>query len=267
MATNATSKIDAAAEKAYAEASAKDGVIAKSAVAPAEAKPAQAKPAEVATPKAAIKAAPKKVALKKAAPKKVVKKAAKKIAASKPAAKKTPAIKPALKAVPKTAKAPAKTATNPILKFKDTIMAKANETDFAKTAKEMAADVQTRVKTAYAKTGELTSEVTEFGKGNVEALVESGKILFTGIQALGREEIATTKSVVETVTEDMKKIAAIQSPTEFMQLQGELVRRNFDAAVSFGSKRTEALVKLYNEAFAPISNRVSLAAERIKKAA
>ncbi|OGS49699.1 MAG: hypothetical protein A3J40_03795 [Erythrobacter sp. RIFCSPHIGHO2_12_FULL_63_10] len=261
MATNATSKIDAAAEKAYAEASAKDGVIAKSAVAPAkpEAKPAQVATPKVAAPKAAIKVAPKKAAPKKAAPKKAVKK----IAASKPAAKKAPAAKPA----PKTVKTPAKTTSNPLLKFKDTIMAKANETDFAKTAKEMAADVQTRVKTAYAKTGELTSEVTEFSKGNVEALVESGKILFTGIQALGREEIASTKSVVETVTEDMKKIAAVQSPTEFMQLQGELARRNFDAAVSFGSKRTEALVKLYNEAFAPISNRVSLAAERIKKAA
>lgn len=257
MATNATSKIDAAAEKAYAEAAAKDAVSAKSAavvkVEPAvvkvEAVVAKVEPVVVKVP------APKKAAPKKAAPKKAVKKIA---------AKKAPAAKPAPKAAkPATKPAP----TNPILKFKDTIMAKATETDFAKTAKEMAADVQTRVKTAYAKSGELASEVTEFSKGNVEALVESGKILIAGIQTLGREEIATTKNVVETVTEDMKKIAAVQSPTEFMQLQGELARRNFDAAVAFGSKRTEALVKLYNEAFAPISSRVSLAAERIKKAA
>lgn len=255
MATNATSKIDAAAEKAYAEASAKetavkDGGSAKSAaVAVAPVAPA-AKPTKV----AAKKVSTPKAAAKKAAPKKV-------------ASKKAPAAKPTSKASPKAAKTSAKAAVNPLIKLKDTIMAKANETDFAQTAKEMAADVQARVKTAYAKSGELASEVTEFSKGNVEALVESGKILLTGIQTLGREEIATTKSVVETVTEDMKKIAAVQSPTEFMQLQGELVRRNFDAAVAFGSKRTEALVKLYNDAFAPISSRVSLAAERIKKAA
>ena len=56
-------------------------------------------------------------------------------------------------------------------------------------------------------------------------------------------------------------------PTELFQLQGELARRNFDALVSFGSKRTEAWVKLYNDAFAPISNRVSVAAEKISKAA
>ena len=84
---------------------------------------------------------------------------------------------------------------------------------------------------------------------------------------LGREDVESGKSAIETVTEDVKKMAAVQSPTEFMQLQGELARRNFDAAVEFGSKRSEALVKLYNEAFAPLSNRVSLAAEKIKKAA
>lgn len=255
MASNATSKIDAAAEKAYAEAAAKE-TAAKDAV--------SAKSAAVAVAPVAPVAKPAKVAAKKAStPKAAAKKAVKKAVAT----KKAPSTRAAPKTSPKAAETPAKAAVNPLIKLKDTIMAKANETDFAQTAKEMAADVQARVKTAYAKSGELASEVTEFSKGNVEAVVESGKILLAGIQTLGREEIETTKNVVETVTEDLKKIAAVQSPTEFMQLQGELVRRNFDAAVAFGSKRTEALVKLYNDAFAPISSRVSLAAERIKKAA
>ena len=82
-----------------------------------------------------------------------------------------------------------------------------------------------------------------------------------------KSDVETGKTVVETVTEDAKKVAAVKSPTELFELQGELARRNFDAAVSFGSKRTEALVKLYNDAFAPISNRVSVATERFNKAA
>ena len=72
---------------------------------------------------------------------------------------------------------------------------------------------------------------------------------------------------LKTGTEDAKKMAAVKSPTELMQLQGELARRNFDAVVSFGSQRTEAWVKLYNDAFAPISNRVSVATEKMTKAA
>lgn len=257
MAEQAKAKIDAAAEKAYAEAAAKK-TVSETAVEEAIAADAPKAPVKVAAVKKAVKAPAKKTAPKKAAVKKTVTKkvAPKKVAAKKAAPKKT------VKAAAKTA-APA----NPFIQVKDKIMATAKTTDFTATAKEFLTDAQTRAKTVFAKTGELASEVTEFNKGNLEAVVESGKIFFNGVQSMGREQVEATKTVVETVTADFKKMAAVKSPTELVQLQGELVRRNFDAAVSFGSKNTEALVKLYNEAFAPISSRMSLAAEKIKKAA
>ena len=267
---NTQSKIDVAAEKAYAEAAAKTASAPKAEAAPAP-KPAPAKKAPAKKPVA--KKAP---AAAKAAAKPAAKKApAKKVAAKKAPAKKTPARKPAAKKAPavaaktKTAakKAAPKTEANPVTKLKDTIMATAEKTDITATAKEMAADVQERVKTAYSKAGEFAAEANEFNKANVEAVVESGKIFFAGAQELVKDNVETGKSVVETVTEDAKKMAAVKSPTELMQLQGELARRNFDAVVSFGSQRTEAWVKLYNDAFAPISNRVSVAAEKISKAA
>lgn len=238
-------KIDAAAEKAYAEAAAKVVEAPKAEKAPAVKKAA----------------APKKVVAKKPA--------AKKVAAKKTAAPKKPAVKTTVKpvAAKKAAKVSAAPKTNPVIKLKDTIMATAKNTDITATAKEVIADVQTRAKTAYAKTTELAGEATEFGKANVEAVVESGKIFFAGAQDIVRSDIETGKTVLETVTEDAKKVAAVKSPTELMQLQGEIARRNFDALVSFGSKRTEAWVKLYNDAFAPISNRVSVAAEKISKVA
>jgi phasin family protein len=254
--TTPVAKIDAAAEKAYAEASAKAVEAPKVEKAPAK--------AVVKAPVVTKAAAPKKPVAKKPAAKKV---AVKKPAATKVAAKKVAATKkPALvkKAAAKTATAPT---NNPIIKLKDTIMATAKNTDITATAKDMFADVQTRAKTAYAKTSELTADAGEFTKANVEAVVESGKIFFAGAQEIVKGDIETGKTVIETVTEDAKKIAAIKSPTELMQLQGEIVRRNFDALVSFGSKRTEAWVKLTNDAFAPISNRVSVAAEKLSKAA
>jgi phasin family protein len=251
--TTPVAKIDAAAEKAYAEASAKV---------------AEAPKVEKAPAKAAVKAP---VVKKAAAAKKPVAKkpGAKKVAVKKPAATKVAAknIAAPKKAAPKAAKTATAPKTNPIIKLKDTIMATAKNTDITATAKDMFADVQTRAKTAYAKTSELTADAGEFTKANVEAVVESGKIFFAGAQDIVKGDIETGKTVIETVTEDAKKIAAIKSPTELMQLQGEIVRRNFDALVSFGSKRTEAWVKLTNDAFAPISNRVSVAAEKISKAA
>ncbi|MAY18987.1 MAG: hypothetical protein CL955_00010 [Erythrobacteraceae bacterium] len=246
------SKIDAAAEKAYAEAAAKPKADAPAAAAkkatPAK-KPAPAKKAAPAAKKAPVKKAPAK----------------KTPAAKKPVAKKAPAKVAAKKAAPKAA--PKTTTTTPVSKIKDTIMATAKKTDFTAQAKEMAADVQTKVKGAYAKATEYASEAGEFNKANLEAVVESGKIFFAGAQELAKSDVETGKSMLEVVQADAKKVTSIKSPTELFELQGEIARRNFDAVVSFGSQRTEALVKLYNDAFAPISNRFSVAAEKISKAA
>ena len=255
-------KIDAAAEKAYAEAAAKPKAEAPKAAAkaPAAKAPAAKKAAPAKKPAPAKKAAPaaKKAPVKKAPAKKTA-------AAKKPVAKKAPAKVAAKKAAPKAA--PKTTTTTPVSKIKDTIMATAKRTDFTAQAKEMAADVQTKVKGAYAKATEYASEAGEFNKANLEAVVESGKIFFAGAQDLVKSDVETGKGVVEIVTADAKKAASVKSPTELFELQGEIARRNFDAVVSFGSQRTEALVKLYNDAFAPISNRFSVAAEKISKAA
>lgn len=240
-------KIDAAAEKAYAEAAAKT---------------VSAEPA----PAAKIIAAPKKARIAKKAVK-VTKPAAKTV--KKTAAKTAPVKKPVLaKKAEKPAAAP-KTST--VTKIKDTVMETVKNTDLAATAKAALADAQTRAKTAattaYAKGTEFAGEATEFTKANLEAVVESGKIFFSGAQELLKDNVETGKSVLETVTEDAKKVAAVKSPAELFQLQGEIARRNFDAVVAYGSKRTEAWVKLYNDAFTPISNRVSVAVEKMKTAA
>jgi phasin family protein len=237
-----TSKIDAAAEKVKAEAATKKAPAAKPA-------------AKAKTVKKPAAAAAKKTTAARKAP-------VKKTPAKKPVAKKAPAKKAPAKAAAKTA-----ATTNPVSKLKDTIMATAEKTDLTAQAKEFAADVQTRVKGAYGKATELASEAGDFNKANVDAVVESGKIFFAGAQDMVKSDVETGKAVIEVVTADAKKVAAIKSPTELFELQGEITRRNFDAAVSFGSKRTEAIVKLYNDAFAPISNRVSVAAEKVSKAA
>lgn len=146
-------------------------------------------------------------------------------------------------------------------------MATAKTTDFTKPFADAFADVQIKTKAAYDKSAELAAEATEFAKGNVEALVESGKIYAAGVQDLGKAYAEEAKTAYETLTADMQELAAVKSPAELFQLQGKLARRNFDAWVAYGSRNTDAALKLASEAFAPISGRISLAAETISKAA
>lgn len=196
----------------------------------------------------AAAAAPVKTATKKTSAKKAVAPKTKKAAP----AKKAPAAKPA-----------------PVSSFKDTIMTKAKTTteDFTAKVKDAVADAQDRAKAAFDKSSAYAAEYGEFAKGNIEALVESGKILASGLQGLGKDYVAEGKTAFETMTADVKELAAVKSPADFFKLQGEILRRNFDAAVASGSKNSEALVKLANDAFAPISTRVSLAVEKVKQAA
>ncbi len=249
-----SAKADAAAEKAYANAS--DAVGSKKSDEPA--KPAAAKiDAAVAEVKAAPKKAPK-AAVRKTRP-----------AASKAAAKKAPAAKKiAVRAKPAARPASPRTvASTPVSTLKDRIMATANTTDFTATVKQTAAEAQTRAKAAYDRLQAYTGEMTEFTKGNVEALVESGKILGAGVQDIARSEVEAAKGAFETLTADLKAMAAVKSPTELFKLQGEIARRNFDALVARTSKNAEVGMKLAGDAFAPLSTRMSLAAERFSKAA
>lgn len=240
-------KAEAAAEQAYAAAAATAEVkpAAEAPVAKVVAKPVapKAKPAPAKAP-----VAKKAVAAKNAA---------------KPAAKKAAPIK----TVKAAAKTPAKPA--PVTKFKDTIMAKTKTAteDFTAKVQETVAEAQERAKAAFEKGQALFGDAGEFTKGNVEALVESGKVLAAGLQTLGKDYVTEGKSAIETVQADIKELAAVKSPADFFKLQGEIMRRNFDAAVSSGSKHSEMVVKLANDAFAPISTRVSVAIEKAKQAA
>lgn len=132
---------------------------------------------------------------------------------------------------------------------------------------EIAAKIQETFKDATEKAKVAFGETGEFAKGNLEAVVASSKILATGVKSLGETYVSETKSAYETMTADIKELTAVKSPTEFFELQSKLLRKNFDAAVATGSKKSEDMLKLVNEAFQPISTRMSLAMEKIKKAA
>ncbi|MGZ3246251.1 MAG: phasin family protein [Croceibacterium sp.] len=256
------------AEQAYAAAAA-ETTPAKSEIAKAEAAPVTidqpvTNGASVVAPAAAKAAAPKpKPAARKAVAEKKTKPATKK-----PVAKTSRKIsKPRRLPAPRPKAIAASSPRFTVTELKEKIMATAKTTDFTKPIAEAISDAQSKAKAAYDKSTALAAEMTEFAKGNVEAVVESTKVYAAGVQDLGKNYVAEAKSAYETLTADIKELAAVKSPAELFQLQGKLARRNFDAMVAYSSKNTEAVTKLANEAFAPISGRISLAAEKISKAA
>jgi phasin family protein len=293
--TDTELKADAAAVKAYA-AAAETPVATKAEPAVIEPAVAEPVPAPIAVepkvaPKAAkIKAAPapKPVKLAAAPAKAEIKTPKAKPVAAKLTSVKKPAAKAPVKAPLKLAPKPAAAKIKPALKLpklpkitasipasniasniKESIMSKTTSTVEAVTTKikDAFTDAQDKAKAAFEKSSASMTEVGAFAKGNVEALVESGKLISTGAQELGKGYVEEVKAGFETLTADVKELAAAKSPTDFFKLQGEIARRSLDTAVAQSSKNAEAMMKLVNEAFAPLSSRINLAVEKINKAA
>lgn len=272
MSETSESKAEASAEKAYAAAAEAVPVAKKEpeATAAADSEPVQSGEvlsvpaiADKQKAKAAKSAAPaKRAPAKKARRTKAVRKPA--ATASKPKARKAPAkaSKPAAKTVA-AKKSGSNSTTNP----KDKTMTKTAKTKTKTDIKKVVADAQAKAKKAAAKGGEFLGEARDFSKGNVDAVVESGKIFANGVQAIGKEMAADTKSTFELVAGEFKDLAAVKSPAEFFKLQGEFARKNLDTAISLTEKNAETLGKLASESFAPISGRFSLAAAKVRKIA
>ncbi len=127
-------------------------------------------------------------------------------------------------------------------------------------------DAQTKAKDAFEKSAALFGDYADFAKGNVEAVVQSGKILAEGLQGMGSTLVAESRTAFETATADIKGMAAVKSPTDLFQLQSEMIRKSFDTAVAYGSKNTEAMIKLVSEAMSPLSSRMTLAVEKVRTA-
>ncbi|MBL9071480.1 MAG: phasin family protein [Sphingopyxis sp.] len=247
-------KMDSA-EKAFEAATLE--TAAKPVAAPAEQAPIAA-PAAVKAPAPAkiktVKAKAKPAAKKAAAPKAVAKKVAPKKATAKTIA---PATK---KAAPK----PAAVLNKGIKTMNDTVKKFADE---AKTrAEALTADFQERSKDAFAKSSKLAEEAVEFNKANVEALVEAGKIAAKGLETLGQEGVAFARKSFEDTSAALKGYTAVKTPADFFKLYAENSKKAFDAAVAQTSKTSELVVKLTNDSFAPISNRVSVITSKLKAA-
>ncbi len=108
-------------------------------------------------------------------------------------------------------------------------------------------------------------ELTEVSRANVEALVDAGKIAVEGARSIGQDVVETSREGVEQAADAVRALAEAKSASEFIQLQTEFARAQFDRFVAESSRLTETFVKVAGEAIQPIQTRATLNAERINK--
>lgn len=154
----------------------------------------------------------------------------------------------------------------------DTIDNAANAaTDTVETAADrgqaMFNETTDRAKSAVEKSTKLFADLNDFSKGNLEAVVESSKIAAKGAEDIARYTSDYARATVEKANANARQLAAVKSPTELFKLQGDFAREAMDSAMAETAKFAEGYLKLLGEIAQPISNRVAVAAEKMKLAA
>ncbi|MEH3046091.1 phasin family protein [Sphingomonas adhaesiva] len=134
-------------------------------------------------------------------------------------------------------------------------------------ARAMFAQANEQTRSTMEKGKKVAEDMAEFGKGNIEAVVESARIAAKGIETFGKDGAAFARARYESTAETVRAMASVKSPTELMQLQADYLRSAFDAVVAEASRSTEASLKLAGEIAAPLQNRLAIATDKIKAAA
>jgi len=124
---------------------------------------------------------------------------------------------------------------------------------------------QAKVKEGMDKAIKTTEELVAFGQGNVEAFVKSSQILATGIQDLSKRFAATAQASIDEAVSNFKALSGVKSIKEVVDLQTTVAKSNVEKAIAESGKLTDASFKLAELAFAPLTQRFTLAAEKFTK--
>lgn len=150
--------------------------------------------------------------------------------------------------------------------------------DYIEKTKTFADNAKAKFETAYADFNEKTragvekstkaiEELSDITKGNVEAMVESGKIAAKGMETLGQEAVDYGRKSFEKATASFKSFSTVKTPTEFFQLHSQLMSSSFDDFTKEAARSSEALLKLAGDVAQPLTARVTVVTDKVKSLA
>lgn len=129
------------------------------------------------------------------------------------------------------------------------------------------ADMNEKAKAGVEKSTKALEEMSDIAKGNVEALVESGKIAAKGFETFGQEAVDYSRKSFEKATASIKTFSGVKTPTEFFQLQSQFLSSTFDDFTKEAAKNGEALMKLAGDVAQPLTARVTIVTDKVKSLA
>lgn len=123
--------------------------------------------------------------------------------------------------------------------------------------------VQASVKDNLDRAVRTAEELVSFGQGNVEAAIRSSQILATGLQDITKQVAANAQAQLDETISTFRALTGAKSLKEAVDLQANLVRNTLEKTFSETGKLTDATFRLAEQAWAPLTQRVTAAVEKL----
>lgn len=132
----------------------------------------------------------------------------------------------------------------------------------ARAAMEKGMEQMTKQAETFFKAAE---EAAEFGRGNIEAMTKVTQTLAMGMQDIGKQMFAVTQALSDHAMESAKALAGVKSLKEAADIQASFAKAALERSMSETAKLQEATFKLAEQAYAPLTARMTLAVEKFGK--
>lgn len=114
---------------------------------------------------------------------------------------------------------------------------------------------------------QTAEQLVTFNQGNVEAVVKSSQIFATGLQDLSKLMVAGAQETIDDAMSAFRAMTSVRSLKDVADLQASLARSAVEKALTQSGQVAETSLKVAEQAFAPLSSRLSLAVQSFGKAA
>lgn len=126
---------------------------------------------------------------------------------------------------------------------------------------------QAKMKEGVEKVMKTAEEFVAFNQGNIEAMMRCSQIWMSGVQDLSKHVAAAAQASLDESMSAFKALTGVKSLKDAIDLQSSFARATLEKSLTESGKLTDASFKLTEQALAPITARVTVAVEKLAKAA
>ena len=127
--------------------------------------------------------------------------------------------------------------------------------------------VQSRLNTGLAKAQDVTDRIMVYGRGNIDATLQGGRIWADGTRTIRDRVLGAVKTTARLTVETDKALAAARSPEAFVTAQADGVRAALELVSTETQALTETATGLTRQSLAVIADRADAARAIFRHAA